>query len=55
MNMAEILERHVTLEVASVDRVYLNLYVPWLQQQDHRKVRDGSAGCGTDGRAGGYG
>ena len=45
MNMAEILERHVTLEVASVDRVYLNLYVPWLQQpggvyQFMKSVRD---------------
>ncbi|MGC8489707.1 MAG: hypothetical protein ACP5QO_16015 [Clostridia bacterium] len=32
LNMAEILEGHVTLEVTSVDRLYLNLYVPWLQQ-----------------------
>lgn len=32
MNMADIIESHVTLEVASVDRLYLNLYVPWLQQ-----------------------
>ena len=32
INVADILEDHVTLEVASVDRLYLNLYVPWLQQ-----------------------
>ena len=28
---AEVLERHVTLEVESIDRMYLNLYVPRLQ------------------------
>jgi hypothetical protein len=30
---AEVLEKHVTLEVECIDRVYLNLYVPILQQE----------------------
>ncbi|HVR10755.1 MAG TPA: hypothetical protein VMW75_22110 [Thermoanaerobaculia bacterium] len=29
--VAEILGKHVTFEVESVDRLYLNLYVPILQ------------------------
>lgn len=31
-SVAEILKRHVTLEVESIDRLYLNLYVPQLQR-----------------------
>ncbi|MFQ5506926.1 MAG: hypothetical protein ACE5F1_19315 [Planctomycetota bacterium] len=30
---AEVLDRHVTLEVESIDRMYLNLYVPILQSE----------------------
>ena len=30
---AEVLEGHVTLEVESIDRMYLNLYVPQLQRE----------------------
>jgi len=28
---AEILEKHVVLELESIDRMYLNVYQPWLQ------------------------
>ncbi len=30
-SVAEILKEHVTLEVESIDRMYLNVYVPGLQ------------------------
>ncbi|MCC6132775.1 MAG: hypothetical protein IT186_22840 [Acidobacteria bacterium] len=30
--MAEILEKHVTLEISGIDRMYLNAYVPRLQR-----------------------
>ncbi len=30
-SVAQILEKHVTLEVESIDRMYLNVYVPRLQ------------------------
>ena len=30
-NVAEIIRQHVTLEVESIDRMYLNLYAPRLQ------------------------
>ena len=30
---AEVLSRHVTLELESIDRMYLNLYVPMLQSE----------------------
>jgi len=30
--VAEILSGHVTLELASIDRMYLNVYVPKLQR-----------------------
>jgi hypothetical protein len=32
-NVAEIIQKHVTLEVESIDRVYLNGYVPGLQTE----------------------
>lgn len=32
--VAEILGKHVTFEVESVDRLYLNLYVPILQRPE---------------------
>jgi hypothetical protein len=32
-NVAEIIRHHVTLEVESIDRMYLNLYVPQLQRE----------------------
>jgi hypothetical protein len=31
--VAEVLEEHVTLELESIDRMYLNLYVPMLQTE----------------------
>ncbi len=30
-SVAELLSEHVTLEIEGIDRLYLNLYVPWLQ------------------------
>ena len=30
-SVAEVLTEHVTLELESIDRLYLNLYVPLLQ------------------------
>ena len=30
-SVAEVLRQHVTLEVESIDRMYLNVYVPRLQ------------------------
>jgi hypothetical protein len=30
-SMAEILQKHATLEVEGIDRMSLNVYVPWLQ------------------------
>jgi hypothetical protein len=30
--IAEVLAEHVTLEVESIDRIYLNVYVPALQR-----------------------
>lgn len=49
--VAEILDEHTTLEVESIDRMYLNLYVPVLQSergvawfwQSHRGYRFGSS------------
>ena len=32
-NVAEIIQKHVTLEVESIDRMYLNGYVPGLQTE----------------------
>ena len=32
-SVAEILREHVTLELEGIDRMYLNLYVPWLQTE----------------------
>jgi len=32
-NVAEIIQKHVTLEVESIDRMYLNGYVPSLQTE----------------------
>ena len=32
-NVAEIIRKHVTLEVECVDRLYLNAYVPRLQSE----------------------
>ena len=32
-SVAEVLERHVTLEVECIDRMYLNAYVPILQTE----------------------
>ena len=44
-NVADVLERHVVLEVEGIDRIYLNVYVPQLQWEygvveffrEHRK------------------
>jgi hypothetical protein len=33
ISLAEILREHVTLEVESIDRMYLNVYIPKLQQE----------------------
>jgi hypothetical protein len=32
-NVAELIRDHVVLEVESIDRLYLNGYVPWLQTE----------------------
>jgi hypothetical protein len=32
-SVAEILADHVTLSVEGIDRIYLNVYVPWLQTE----------------------
>jgi hypothetical protein len=32
-SVAEILSEHVTLELEGIDRMYLNVYVPWLQRE----------------------
>ena len=32
-NVAEVLDEHVTLELGSIDRLFLNLYVPMLQTE----------------------
>ncbi len=32
MSVATILREHVTLEIGSIDRMYLNVYVPLLQR-----------------------
>jgi hypothetical protein len=31
--VVEVLDSHVTLEVESIDRMYLNVYVPYLQRE----------------------
>ncbi len=31
ISLAELLREHVTLEVESIDRMYLNIYIPKLQ------------------------
>ena len=36
--VTEILREHVTLEVESIDRMYLNLYVPKLQYEGGRGI-----------------
>ena len=33
LTAAEVLRKHVTLELESIDRMYLNLYVPDLQRE----------------------
>lgn len=33
LSLAEVLRRHVTLEVESMDRMYLNVYLPQLQRE----------------------
>ena len=33
LSLAEILHDHVTLEVESIDRMYLNIYIPNLQRE----------------------
>src|SRR3972149_5513558 len=33
LSLAEVLRRHVTLEVESMDRMYLNVYIPQLQRE----------------------
>jgi hypothetical protein len=33
LSLAEILREHVTLEVESLDRMYLNIYIPSLQRE----------------------
>ncbi len=33
LSLAEVLRQHVTLEVESIDRMYLNLYIPSLQRE----------------------
>lgn len=44
-SVREILDGHVSLEVESIDRLYLNAYVPQLQRElselVHRSLRDG--------------
>ena len=32
-SVAQLLSNHVTLELESIDRIYLNLYVPQLQRE----------------------
>lgn len=32
ISLAELLREHVTLEVESIDRMYLNVYIPKLQE-----------------------
>lgn len=32
-SVAEIVREHVTLEIESIDRMYLNVYVPQLQRE----------------------
>ena len=32
-SLAEMLQQHVTLEVESIDRMYLNVYIPRLQRE----------------------
>ena len=32
-SVSEILDKHVTLEIESIDRMYLNIYVPRLQYE----------------------
>jgi hypothetical protein len=33
LSLADILQKHVTLEVESIDRMYLNVYIPNLQRE----------------------
>lgn len=33
ISLAELLREHVTLEVESIDRMYLNVYIPKLQRE----------------------
>ena len=33
ISLAEVLREHVTLEVESIDRMYLNVYIPKLQRE----------------------
>src|SRR3990172_9036514 len=33
LSLAEVLRQHVTLEVESIDRMYLNVYIPQLQHE----------------------
>ena len=33
ISLADILQKHVTLEVESIDRMYLNVYIPNLQRE----------------------
>ena len=32
-SVADILDRHVTFQLECIDRMYLNVYVPWLQTE----------------------
>ena len=38
LSLAEILHEHVTLEVESIDRMYLNVYIPNLQPESGREL-----------------